>query len=74
MLMPEAFKERAQAANEASVDGVTPIKAQDIALWLPSSLKAIGVKVSKVLQTYEWKLREGQAYDALEDVRRYLCL
>ncbi|KAG5650355.1 hypothetical protein H0H81_012536 [Sphagnurus paluster] len=74
MFMPEAFKQRAKVANAASVDGVTPTKAQDIALWLPSSLKAISIQVSKELQIYEWKLREGQGYDALEDIRRSLHL
>ncbi|KAG5649732.1 hypothetical protein H0H81_002261 [Sphagnurus paluster] len=57
--MPEAFKQQAKVANAASVDGVTPTKAQDIVLWLPSSLKAIGIQVSKELQIYEWKLQEG---------------
>ncbi|KAG5649942.1 hypothetical protein H0H81_001378 [Sphagnurus paluster] len=70
----KAFKQRAKVANSATVDGVTPTKAQDIELWLPSSLKATGVQVSKDFQVYEWKLREGQAYDALEDIRRSLRL
>jgi len=43
-------------------------------LWLPSALNKAGIAVSEELQEYEWKLREGQANDALEEIRHVLRL
>lgn len=74
LFMPEATRERAKAAQRAGPNGLAPTKASDIVLWLPSDLKKRGIEISEVFQTYEWKLREGQAHDALEEVRRTLRL
>lgn len=72
--MPEAARERAKVLQKVGPHGVVDTKAQNIQLWLPSSLKKKGIEVSQVLRQYEWKLREGQAYDSLEEVRHMLRL
>ncbi|KAF9456024.1 hypothetical protein BDZ94DRAFT_1353138 [Collybia nuda] len=45
----------------------------DIRLYLPSALSMTTI-VDKGLCIIEWKLREGQAYDALEEIRHVLHL
>ncbi|KAG1832385.1 hypothetical protein EV424DRAFT_1469546 [Suillus variegatus] len=44
--------------------------AEDIHLWLPSSLK--GKPCDPRLQAYEWDLRYAQAHDVLEELRQCL--
>ncbi|KAG1844729.1 hypothetical protein C8R48DRAFT_617802 [Suillus tomentosus] len=47
--------------------------AEDIRLWLPSSLK--GKPCDPRLQAYEWDLRYAQAHDALKELRQlFECL
>ncbi|KAF6747236.1 hypothetical protein DFP72DRAFT_821976 [Ephemerocybe angulata] len=72
LYMPEAegIRLRKESAS-AAVDGKPSIEAYDIPLLLPSSLPT-GSKCSSELISYEAQLREGQAYDALEELRRYL--
>lgn len=72
--MPEAVRERTKAVRTTGPHGLAATKTQDIELWLPSGLKKCGIEVDEALQLYEWKLREGQAHDALEEVRRTLRL
>ncbi|KAF8070016.1 hypothetical protein FPV67DRAFT_1413223 [Lyophyllum atratum] len=74
LFLPEAARERAKLVQRVGPDGVAQTKAYEIALWLPSNLKGNGVVVSEELQEYEWKLREGQANDALEEIRHVLRL
>ncbi|KAF8056174.1 hypothetical protein FPV67DRAFT_1432087 [Lyophyllum atratum] len=74
LFLPEAARERAKAAQKAGPNGVAGVKAEDIDLWLPSALKKEGIIVSDELQGYEWRLREGQANDALDELRRVLRL
>ncbi|KAF8069134.1 hypothetical protein FPV67DRAFT_1415501 [Lyophyllum atratum] len=74
LFLPEAARQRAKALQKAGPNGLPSTKAQDIALWLPSELKKEGIIVNETLQAYEWRLREGQANDALEEVRRVLRL
>lgn len=68
LFMPEAARERAKVTRNAGPHGFAALKTQDIKLWLPSELQDKGIEVSKDFRQYEWKLREGQAYDALEEI------
>lgn len=66
-------------AEKALPEGIPPTKVQDIPLWLPSAMASSRHGVPKVpcdatLQEYEWRFREGQAHEALEDVRDGLRL
>ncbi|KAG6838530.1 hypothetical protein C0991_010870, partial [Blastosporella zonata] len=74
LFMPEAAQERARAAQKGGVDGSAGVKVYNIPLWLPLALLEKGLKVGLELQQYEWKLREGQAHDSLEEVRHFLRL
>ena len=70
--MPGADLKRLQhQMNETAIDGKAPTETYDIPLFLPSSLSAGDASPSDI-RDYEAKLREGQCYDALDDVRRYL--
>lgn len=71
--MPQAAQERAKNARVVGPNGTAATKVTDIPLYLPSALSK-SVHVDKELQTYEWKLREGQAYDSLEEIRHVLRL
>ncbi|KAF9458821.1 hypothetical protein BDZ94DRAFT_1172825 [Collybia nuda] len=71
--MPQAAPERMKHSRKASPDGVTPTKVTNMPLFLPSALSKIA-NVDKALCAFEWKLREGQAYDALEEMRHVLRL
>ena len=70
--MPEARFRRKQL-EKAAPDGIAPRKTQDIPLVLPSSLGKVQL-IGNELREYEWRLREGQAYDALHDMRQHLRL
>lgn len=51
------------------------IKAHEICLYLPSALVNLNlVPCDPELQNYEWRLREGQAFDALDEIRHNLQL
>ena len=63
---------RARADRDAS-DTTVECPPQDFPLHLPSSLPSHTPCDAKLLQ-YEFRLREAQAYEALEDVRQYLRL
>ncbi|RDB23074.1 hypothetical protein Hypma_009874 [Hypsizygus marmoreus] len=49
------------------------MKTQDIPPWRPFAFKAAD-NVTKNLCTYEWMLRDGEAYDALKEIRHVLRL
>jgi hypothetical protein len=68
--MPEARLHRKQL-EKAAPDGIAPRKTHDIPLVLPSSLGKAQL-IGSELRTYEWRLREGQAYDALHEMRHHL--
>jgi len=68
--MPEARLRRKQL-ERAAPDGIAPRKTQDIPLILPSSLGKTQL-IGNELRKYEWRLREGQAYDALHEMRQQL--
>ena len=63
---------RARGDREASEETVE-IAPYDIPLYLPSSLPAT-VACANKLRMYEFKLREAQAHEALEDLRQHLRL
>lgn len=71
--MPEAVFQRELAVN-IDVAGISGASALNIPLCLPSSFPSSSTKTSRQLCMYEWKLREGQAYDCLESIRHSLCL
>ncbi|KAG6912768.1 hypothetical protein DXG01_012291, partial [Tephrocybe rancida] len=68
LFMPEASQERAKAMQGGMADGIATTKAYDVLLWLLSTLLEKRIKVALELQRYEWKLREGQAHDSLEEI------
>ena len=70
--MPRAGIEQVKLEH-AKLDGTVGMKAQSISLFLPSSLPKDSHIPESILM-YEWKLREGQAYDALHDIRHNLRL
>jgi hypothetical protein len=63
---------RRQDLDSTDVDGKPATEAYEIPLLLPSSLPTF--TCTRNLIDYEAKLREGQAYDALNEIRRYLRL
>ncbi|KAF9466857.1 hypothetical protein BDZ94DRAFT_1157101, partial [Collybia nuda] len=71
--MPQATHERAKYMQGASPEGTRSTKTSDIPLFLPSTFTNV-TNLDKRLRTYEWILREGQAYDALEEIRHVLRL
>lgn len=68
--MPEARLRRKQL-EKAAPDGIAPRKSHQIPLVLPSSLRKVQLAGDE-LREYEWRLREGQAYDALHEMRQHL--
>ncbi|KAJ7440330.1 hypothetical protein B0H11DRAFT_2253095 [Mycena galericulata] len=70
---------RARAARSQVVPGV---RVQDIKLWMPSGMmKVPGARFKKdstycpkEAQQYEYRLRVGQAHEALHDIRRGLLV
>ncbi|KAF4622330.1 hypothetical protein D9613_009070 [Agrocybe pediades] len=74
MYMPYAvtlrqkLKDAVDSESEPAV-----IKVQDIPLFLPSAL-VLSDPCDLKLRYYEWKLRKGQAFGALHDIRRKLRL
>ncbi|KAF5313625.1 hypothetical protein D9611_010064 [Ephemerocybe angulata] len=72
LYIPEAESIRLrQDSASTAVDGKPSLEAYEIPLLLPSSLP-VPSKCRPDLVKYEAQLREGQAYDALEELRRYL--
>jgi hypothetical protein len=72
LYIPAVSVMRARADRDAS-DMTAECPPQDFLLHLPSSLPSRTPCDVKLLQ-YEFRLREGQAYEALEDVRQHLRL
>nr|VWP02331.1 Chitin synthase (EC [Ganoderma boninense] len=65
-LIPIIASLRADYANVA-----VTVSAQDLPLYLPSSLFSVEVPDVRLFQ-HEWRLREAQAYDALAYLRAHL--
>ena len=72
LYMPEVAAIRARNDRDAS-DGTAEIASYDAPLYLPSSLPTT-TPCNPKLQQYEFKLREGQAYEALDELRQHLRL
>ena len=72
LYMPEVSALCVRDDQDAS-DKSTERPPQDLPLYLPSSLPT-GTPCTLKLQQYEFRLREGQAFEALENVRRHLRL
>ncbi|KAJ7271751.1 hypothetical protein C8J57DRAFT_1226330 [Mycena rebaudengoi] len=75
--MPQVAVVRAKAEEDASAKAKTkprgPLLVQDIELLLPSQLDN-DVLCARELQQFEWWLREGQAHEALHEIRHGLLL
>jgi hypothetical protein len=72
LYMPTISVLRARDDRDTS-DKTAERPPQDLPLYLPSSLSA-RTQCPRKLQQYEFRLREAQAYEALEDVRQHLRL
>jgi hypothetical protein len=72
LYMPAVSAIRAREDREAS-DSTVERAPHDLPLHLPSSLSE-RMPCALKLQEYEFRLREAQAYEALEDVRQHLRL
>jgi hypothetical protein len=72
LYMPEVAAIRARNDRDAS-DSATEIASYDAPLYLPSSLATL-TRCNLKLQQYKFKLREGQAYEALDELRQHLRL
>lgn len=70
--MPEASVLRTRSDRDAS-DDTAEVPVYDYQLYLPSSLPPRSPCTLKLKQ-YEFKLREGQAYESLEELRQQLRL
>ncbi|KAL1948929.1 hypothetical protein VTO73DRAFT_10735 [Trametes versicolor] len=68
LYMPDAATERARRSSDKSLH-----LAYNIPLLLPSSALPL-ISVSLTLIGHEWRLRLGQAFDALSDLRGHLEL
>ncbi|KAJ7866849.1 hypothetical protein B0H14DRAFT_3084187 [Mycena olivaceomarginata] len=70
-------EERARTSAGQSVPG---LRVSDMALWLPSAVAAApgpdveGVTIGRAVQEHEYRLRVGQANEALHEVRRLLLV
>ncbi|KAJ7617002.1 hypothetical protein DFH06DRAFT_1012669 [Mycena polygramma] len=72
-------REDAARARAASGQPVPGVRVQDIRLWLPSAiLRLAGAKSRELcpteIQRHEFRLRVGQAHEALHDIRRHLLV
>lgn len=72
LYMPEVATLRARNDKDASEEG-PEVAVYDIALYLPSAL-ASSIPCNPKLQQVEFKLREAQAYESLDDLRQRLRL
>lgn len=70
--MPEVAAVRARTDRDAS-DTTAEIAIYNTPLYLPSSLPQ-STPCNIKLQQYEFKLREAQAYEALDELRQHLRL
>ncbi|KAG2104983.1 hypothetical protein BD769DRAFT_1612896 [Suillus cothurnatus] len=63
------------ASDSASTISSREEKPYEVKLWLPSQLKGASNEFCEErLCRYEWELRQAQAFDALDDLRRHLQL
>jgi hypothetical protein len=72
LYLPEVATLRARGDRDAS-DQTAEVAPYDCPLYLPSALPA-RITCSSKLREYEFKLREAQAYEALEEIRNHLRL
>ncbi|KAG1884716.1 hypothetical protein F4604DRAFT_1878684 [Suillus subluteus] len=66
---------RVRVFDTASTINSREEKPHEVKLWLPSQLKGASNKFCEErVCRYEWELRQAQAFDALNDLRRHLQL
>ncbi|KAJ6486562.1 hypothetical protein C8R47DRAFT_979565, partial [Mycena vitilis] len=72
--------EDAARAHRAEADAIPGVSVSDIKLWLPSAVVGVpqremeGVTVKDEVLQHEYRLRVGQAEEALHEVRRLLLV
>lgn len=71
LYFPEVIKLRQSSLSPT--DHQTEVKVQDIPLWLPSQIKG-RIPVTLEAQRTEWRLRNAQAYEALDTLQFQLQL
>ncbi|KAG1836547.1 hypothetical protein DFJ58DRAFT_734901 [Suillus subalutaceus] len=60
---------------KSSIDSTQEEKPTNINLWLPSQIRRETLlPCNDSLSKYEWDLQRAQAFDALDDLCRHLCL
>ncbi|KAJ7899122.1 hypothetical protein B0H14DRAFT_3124170 [Mycena olivaceomarginata] len=72
-------EDRARAARASEGQAVPGVKVSDMALWLPSAIVAAPadareVVVQPAVLQHEYRLRVGQASEALHEIRRLLLV
>ena len=74
LYMPEVSALRDRTDRDAS-DSTAPIEPFDTPLYLPSSLPRLTAGAcDQKLKIYEFRLREAQCYEALDELRAHLRL
>jgi hypothetical protein len=77
LFIPEVtlLREREDAARKriAATQAMPGLRAQDMKLWLPSVIGR-SVQCDPELYEYEYMLRKGQAFEALEEIRNQLLV
>ncbi|KAJ7713966.1 hypothetical protein DFH07DRAFT_763169 [Mycena maculata] len=62
---------RARIAETQPIPGMS---VSDIKLWMPSGVGAVEVQLTAEVQLHEYRLRVGQAHEALHEIRRLLLV
>ncbi|KAH9829413.1 uncharacterized protein C8Q71DRAFT_888932 [Rhodofomes roseus] len=70
LYMPTVAAHRSRDASRSTASSL----AEDLPLYLPSNVIELLMPVDRKLQDIEWELRVGLAHDALEDIRRLICV
>ncbi|KAJ7886289.1 hypothetical protein B0H13DRAFT_2342938 [Mycena leptocephala] len=77
LFIPEValLREREDAARKrvAATQAMPGLRAQDMKLWLPSAIGR-SAQCDPELFEYEYMLRKGQAFEALEEIRNQLLV
>ncbi|KAJ7814729.1 hypothetical protein B0H13DRAFT_2218818, partial [Mycena leptocephala] len=77
LFIPEValLREREDAARKrvAATQAMPGLRAQDMKLWLPSAIGR-SAQCDPELVEYEYMLRKGQAFEALEEIRNQLLV
>ena len=70
----ETYMPGVENLRDAQLTLVREPTAYDLPILLPSTIGQAAVRLDPRLEDIEWRLREAQAHDALNDLRRHLRL